>query len=241
MPRYATTTEGKRTYSPPGFDATEFISVTTILNILAKPALITWSAKQAAQCAVKEEGAWKAIQQEEDDQAAIAFIRDAGRRYTSRTADLGSRVHHACERWPDHTCLADAAPYVEQFAKWVSDYKVEFLHREMTVLNPELGYAGTADGIVRFDGCTFLFDIKTGGVWPSAALQLAAYSRATHYVRGDTSLPVDWEVDGAFVLDLKPRSYNVAWCDVAEETWCAFKKCRALWKWEHEVARSVFL
>lgn len=65
------------------------------------------------------------------------------------------------------------------FSEWFKKTQPETVESELTVINREYGYAGTADYICKIDGETWLIDFKTGqNVWPSYELQLAAYAHA---------------------------------------------------------------
>lgn len=178
----------------------------------------------AAKCAIEKEDIWHAIQQEDGDEEAIRYLAGASMRYAKERADVGTAVHHACEKYVMGGIVGEdsTTPYLKSYIRWIERDEPEFIAVEQTVLDPILGYAGTADMVVQMDGKTYIGDIKTGGVFPTAALQMVAYARATHHVRGDASKPVPWQIDGAFIVDLKPESFSIKFCDVSDATWDAF-------------------
>lgn len=71
-------------------------SVTTVLSVLAKPALTTWLVEQGIMAALtlpRIEG--------ESERDFLARIREDGKAQAKAAADEGTRIHNACE---DHFC-----------------------------------------------------------------------------------------------------------------------------------------
>jgi hypothetical protein len=87
------------------------------------------------------------------------WLRDLHRAESSRRADEGTRVHDVIEWWALHDGQIkdhgeDIAPYVRAFLAFVAEYGLtpaSFLMSEGTVINRAHRYAGTSDGIIRFD------------------------------------------------------------------------------------------
>lgn len=239
-PRNAVATDKGRFYNVPGFGA-DLISVTNVLGVIGTPAFAKSAAKRAAECAVNEETTWRAIQQEEGTDAALKWIKESPTRYMHERGELGTAVHHACEHL-DRERSPEVAPFVAAYERWLERDKPEVIAQEVTVFHPERKYAGTADLIVRMDGKTYIADIKSGFVAKKAALQMCAYARATHYVKGDASAPVPWTIDGAFVIDLKDKTPNgefkIQYCDIGDESWRTFTACLNLWAFEER--KDVF-
>jgi hypothetical protein len=238
-----------RTYDIPGWESATFKSVTNILNRQSKPALYAWNAKLAAEYAVNEENAWHAAQQEGED--AVKLIAGAPGRYMREKGDLGTRVHHACEnlvRGKTPNVDADVEPYLEQFCAFITDTQAEFVDVERTVFNAynhgikQILYAGTLDLVVKVNGERWpvIADIKTGGVYASSALQMCAYAQCTHMVVGNVTEPVPWHIKRAFVLDLKPKSYKMKWCEIGYDTWHAFLDLFMFDRWCDEHEKTVF-
>ena len=256
-PKHATSDSRGRTYDVPTLG--KMPSVTTIIGTKDKPALPPWSAKMAAKRAVDNAAVWQAVQQEEGDEAAIKWIAAAAREYTKQKATMGSAVHWLCE---NEDCVDDeqvqhkldvylhsmggnydknrktAYKHLEQYRRFLADYKPEYLLKEATLVNSEERYAGTADGICTIDGVMYVMDIKTGGVYDTVAMQLAAYRFATHFICDDELLPLPYNAQHGLVLQLKPESYKVyhVRCDVPDlEAFLALKRVRE-WSAEMEEA-----
>lgn len=237
-PKFANDEGGSRHYAVPGYDV-KFRSSTSTLGVLAKPALPAWSAKLAAQYAVEHEELWHAIQQEAGNEEAVRLIAGTARRYTDAASNLGTRVHAACENYARYGltdgCSSDVAPYLEQFVKFCNEQKPTFIHVERTVINVDHAYAGTLDMAVTLPNKrgVFIGDIKSGkNVYAEAAPQMCSYARATHMIVDDAAVPVEWDIAGAFVLHLRPRSYKMLWCDISDSTWEMFLHCLALREWQ---------
>lgn len=171
-------------------------SVTTLIGCLEKPALVYWSAEQTARCAVEQYAAWVAIAKSAGQDEAVKWLTGARFRTPEgeRTAaDLGTAVHAAIEQYtltgvrPEVD--AEIEPYLIQFEKWAQIWQPEYIATEVTVYDPQYGYAGTCDGFFILDGTPCIFDLKTSKknvdkqgnpvpVYPEIATQLAAYRHA---------------------------------------------------------------
>ena len=68
---------------------------------------------------------------------------------------------------------------VVSFVEWANEAKPKFLHKEMTVVSKEYGYAGTVDCIAEINGEVYVIDWKTSQyIWPEYELQVSAYLEA---------------------------------------------------------------
>ena len=163
--------------------------VTSILGVLARPALVNWAASQAAEYVAENLRPGVPLDEVEIRELADG-ARMAHRRAQKRAATVGSVVHEWIERYargriggrrlrvalPEN---AQARRGVEAFLDWVDAHKVDFLESERRVYSREHGYAGTADLVAVVDGDLVLIDVKTSkGIYPEYELQLAAYWRA---------------------------------------------------------------
>jgi hypothetical protein len=82
----------------------------------------------------------------------------------------------------------DLAGHVDAYLQFVEDWRPVEILVEAPVFSRRLGYAGTPDLVARLaDGTTWLLDWKTAesGIWPEAALQLAAARYADFYIDAD--------------------------------------------------------
>lgn len=125
-----------------------------------------------------------------------------------QAADVGTMIHDyaeafakyklgtaACPEVPDvetmfpHLPEEKAVEMQEQvengigaFLQWIEENKVEYVHAEYFVYNPEVGYAGRTDAIVKVNGKLTLLDYKTGkSIYSSHRYQAAGYYLAVQH------------------------------------------------------------
>lgn len=165
--------------------------VTSILNLLDKPALVQWSANE---CAAYVAELWKAGQVYTESEIAgiLEDARYAHRRKKEDAAGYGTMAHEIIERffkegyWPeDHEWEQipfEVANSLGLFSEWWTQAGLSFMESERYVWDLQFHYGGTADLLARGpDGAVWLIDWKTGkGIYGSMILQLAAYFNALH-------------------------------------------------------------
>lgn len=188
-------------------DDLQMWSVTTILGAVDKPALLYWAAEQAALAAIHSEATWRGLIEDDDPNCshadatcpAVKWLRDARFRRPKgmkSATELGTDVHAACEAYaltgtrPDVD--ADVLPFLDRFDEWLQEFTPSYQATEVTVYNPEYGYAGTTDAFLTIDGVRFIADYKSSRKhvdnqgkpttpYPEqVGLQLAAYRHAPH-------------------------------------------------------------
>lgn len=250
-PIHSQTIDGVRYYTSPTTNQ-RFASVTSIIGTLDKPALKYWIGKQTAQFAVDQRELWLPIA-EADPKAALDMVKGAPWRTTEDSASLGSAVHAAVEARilgedVNIESLDPAVrPFVNSFLNFEKQFTPQWEMSEATVVSYKYGYAGTVDALATFDrpdlGLVgrYLVDWKTGasGPWPDAALQLSAYRHADSVLLPngtETPLP---ESDGALVVKLRPRVYNVYPVESGENTFKFFRHLQMAFKWQNEVSKEV--
>lgn len=173
-------------------------SVTTIIGVLDKPALVYWAANETAEAAVEDHAIWIPMARKSRPEAkkwltGARFRPKDGQLLTA--ADLGTEVHRCLEQvvltgfWPDDM-HGEARPFCDQLDRWLNQFQPEWSASELTVFSPTYGYAGTCDGILTVDGVRCIVDLKTSRKARDAkgnpttpypeqvALQLAAYRHA---------------------------------------------------------------
>lgn len=153
----------------------KFVSVTNVLQMLAKPALITWAAKTASGLVLDDPKEYDTVEK------AVSGL------YKGRDAagDRGTSAHNIAERYGEGD--TDLSQYkgskMEGYAKAVESFFLivnpKVLYSEVNVYSRGYGYAGTADLIAEIGGQTWLVDYKTSkAVYPEMGLQLEAYKSA---------------------------------------------------------------
>ena len=232
--------DGSRRYVHP-VTGEEVPSVTTILSVIAKPALTGWAARTAAAYAVSNWDQLAAMRVSERTE----LIRHAHDREAQAAARTGDAVHAMIEAWaagrPYPELPKQAGGFASQYAAFLLEARPRFLENEVTLWSRADRYAGTCDWIAEIGGTVILGDTKTGRrVYPEAALQVSALAHAEVIVRADGTeeeMPV---IGGLAVLHVRPRSWQLITVSRETENVAAFLAARDIWGWQHEVAPAVY-
>lgn len=214
-------------------------SVTTCLDILAKPALIPWAAKMAATYASDN---WEVLGDLEPVER-IRDIKDAHQRISDAAANKGDIVHEVVDSWMSGRPYPDypktIASYIDQFISFLTEFRPIFLANEATVWNREYSYAGTCDFIAEIDGATVLGDVKSGKrVYPEVSLQLAALAGCEFIIDQDGNESPLPEIGKLMALHIRPRSWHLYEVTARVAAFQAFKAARALWEWREEISHE---
>ena len=124
--------------------------------------------------------------------------------------DMGKKPGLLPEAYSDTTnCYV---PIAEGFKGWLRDSGMHVVASEMMVYHPAYKYAGTIDLVCALDKDPYslvVVDLKTGGVFDEAAMQISAYTAALRYLLPPYS-GYNYHVDEAWVLQL-PRDRPTEW------------------------------
>src|SRR5690349_18139839 len=131
--------DGSRRYVHP-VTGEIYPSVTTILDMINKPALIGWAARMAAEYAVSQ---WDELG-ELPPLERVAPIREAHQRVAGDAAGKGDAVHEVVDSWMSGKPHPDSpkaiAPFVSNFISFLTDVRPVFLENEVTLMSREHGY-----------------------------------------------------------------------------------------------------
>jgi hypothetical protein len=208
-------------------DGDKLDGVTTIIGDgVPKPALVDWAAKSvAAWLGDFYEDLADLTPSQRTKRAVDAFNADR-----FKPAARGRIIHdHAAELlWNTENVAIDEAdlPIVDTFLRFADEWHLDPVAVEAPVVSVAFRYMGTIDclGLVGTPGRMALLDWKTGasGVFPEAALQLAAYAHADFYIDtkgGEHAMP---NIDLAAAVWLQDDRYEVKPVDIGEATFGAF-------------------
>lgn len=178
---------------------------TTILGILAKPALIQWSANMAVDF-IKDN--FKGELTEE----LLKEAKTAHRKKKEEAGQKGTDVHTMIEDWialaiksnggvfeGEMPIVEDAeAKQLAHFWNWAVSNKVKFLESEKTLYSKKYFLGGIVDILCEIDGEVWIADIKTGsGIYPEHFAQMAGYELMLN------EMGYDKTIKGHIVLNLK--------------------------------------
>ena len=149
-------------------DGKPLTGVTTILSVIAKPALISWAANQVAEwiranCGADDNGVWFV------SEADLETARKAHAQRKKDAGNIGTKAHDWIERYikamiagkPFPPIEIDIAPITDNFLKWVEDNQITFLESGKRLYSREHWYAGTCDLVYLKDGKKYIGDVKT--------------------------------------------------------------------------------
>lgn len=166
------------------------LSVTGIIGVINKPALIQWAANQASTY-------WKENIKVGDvvDEVAREELYESGRyahrRFAKKAADIGTLAHNWIEKHikgekpalPVNKMVRTA---VEAFLAWEKENDVKFHESEIKIYSKKYKYAGTMDFEATVNGKLVIGDIKTSsGIYSEMRFQVAAYRQAREEETGN--------------------------------------------------------
>jgi hypothetical protein len=160
-------------------------SVTSLLSIINKPALVNWAANTAVECIQGSINPGVSY-----DEIQLHTIFEAGRKaHFQKKVDagnIGSLVHKWIEQYiknenPATPINEGLRESIDHFMKWVVKYDVKFLLAEQVVYSKRYKFAGMLDFICTIEGKMYIGDTKTSsGIYNEYFLQTAAYRYARH-------------------------------------------------------------
>lgn len=171
-------------------DGNPLPGATTVIGLLAKPALIKWAARIAAEEAVK------AVREGFADEVAAKRGAGAPDRVSGDAADRGTSVHNIVEAWQqgDRITGEDAmAKAARRVVAYLHATETTLVSRELALVDQDRGFGGTLDLVIERGNRLLLGDLKTGkGVYPEVVIQLGAY--AALWAHHNPTRPVDGAV-----------------------------------------------
>lgn len=194
---------GKKRWYPCPKCGDQHPSITTILDVIASPALMGWMAKNGTakvnmlKDVLKEtlpdsykryldraEARWKLTED-------TAFWK-SGKETGAEAADYGTMAHAWLEahlkgvRVDLEALPLPARNAVNAYLKWQEDHKLETIKTEETFYNCKLNYAGTADWVGKLDGELSVIDWKTSsGIFFNYVIQDWGYALADETQNAD--------------------------------------------------------
>ena len=228
-------------------------SVTTILSVINKPALVNWAAKverelvmevsadlyqdTPAQLVKMSRAGWITTMQDRLGKTKAA------QRELAKATEIGSQVHRLIE-WTLHGELCEKAgpsPQISEKAQWAfmtweewrHSVKLRPVYVEQVVWSDVFGYAGTMDLLAEVNDRLTVIDWKTGkAVYPEAFLQNAAYRKAFREMgHGDPE-------SGLIVRLPKTETdpeFEVVEVPGEDECFEAFINAKRLWDWQQAI------
>lgn len=224
-------------------------SVTNVLGILAKPALVAWQQEQAILSALT----LPRIAGETDDAFAKRVVQDKDTQ-VEQAADLGTKIHDVCAEYALGAKAGDSAfrcddknvyELFRPFADWFDANVLEVGQVEAVVTSHAYGYAGRMDMTLKLKDIGWcVVDIKSQKVkrdakgrakpafyetWP---LQLSAYREAMYQCAAVREV---CQIVSVVIDSVTPGPVHVkVWDDQSTDHTKAFHNALSLWKYIKE-------
>lgn len=188
-------------------DGEKVAGVTTVIDVLDKPALRNWFAEQAAKRAVDE---WDQLA-ELPITERLERIRYGARDKVQAAALRGTEIHTLGQKIAHGEEVDVPAEHLgpaEAYARWLDRWEIETIASETPLASVKHGYGGTADlwcKVGKRDNALALIDLKTGkGIYSETGLQLAAY-RYSDLIQPEKGVEISTPaVDLVYVAHLLP-------------------------------------
>ena len=223
-------------------------SVTHVLQVLGKPALINWAANQERAACLEAAADLYGDLSKTPPMSRTTFLstlegrigkQKAHKRQLDKAGEIGSQVHGLIE-WNIRQQLGQKVgpePKVEDnaqwafmaFQDWANSVQLEPIYIEQTVFSRKHHYAGTMDLLARVNGAVMLVDFKTGkAIYAEAHLQNVAYQMALAEMGHAVA-------EGGVIVRL-PKvqtdpAFEVAEVPVAADLFPVFLALTEVWRW----------
>lgn len=195
-------------------DGKPLTGVTTILGVIAKPALIQWAANQVCEhiktncpkvepCDASDHDYYEVTVDDLED------ARTAHCKKKETAGEQGTAIHAEIEKLitvalagdgtiGSHYKRDDHPKQVVKFIDWAAENKVKFLASEQNLYSREWWVGGIADIVCEIDGKRYIGDIKTSsGIYPEHFIQCSAYAEMA------CEMGLYDKFDGVIILNLK--------------------------------------
>jgi hypothetical protein len=230
-------------------DGVDYPSVTTILQVIGKPALINWAAKMEREMVTEVSASLyqdaMELPKKLSRTAWITSLADrlgktkASQKELAKAGEIGTQAHALIE-WTLKAKMLEqpgSAPKISDKAQWsfmawedwARSVDLKPIHVEQVVYSEQYGYAGTLDLLAEVNGKLTVLDWKTGkAIYPESHLQNAAYRQAIREMgHGD---PVQGIIVRLPKVDTDPQ-FEAAEALPEKECFDAFMHSLLLWHW----------
>lgn len=158
--------------------------VTTILNVINKPYLVPWAAKEAAK-RIQAYLLQHAVDRPLTADEIVELVEEGRQAHVEKkeaAADVGTRAHRAVNEiieGREPVLTDDIRPCVEAFQSWQAKSGIVMKVGDTKVASKIYGFGGSLDALGSKDGKLILIDFKTSNHWNDEfAFQVAAYCHA---------------------------------------------------------------
>lgn len=165
-------------------DGKRMYGVTTVLGVIAKPALIPWAVKMATDY-IKTNCKQDELMRYLVNLADLEAAKSAHRKKKEEAGEKGTDTHSIIEDLIKEAIAINGGfllpnlntnEQVTNFTRWASKANVQFLASEKQLYSELAWVAGTTDMVCVIDGKKYVGDIKTSSaIYPEHFYQMSAY------------------------------------------------------------------
>ena len=166
-------------------DGKRLYGVTTVLGVIAKPALIPWAVKMAIDY-IKDNCKQDELMRYLVHLADLDTAKSAHRKKKEDAGAKGTDAHETIEELVKYVITNRGGFFsayeesdndqVKNFIKWARDNSVKFLASEKQLYSESAWVAGTTDMVFEMKGKKYVGDVKTSSaIYPEHFYQMAAY------------------------------------------------------------------
>ena len=221
-----------RHYQVEGFDE-PFPSVTNVLGIISKPALVPWARNVALDSVRETLSDYMHMDTSVIDpdwvENVIAKAKRRPDEVRDQAGDFGTQAHTLIEQiiiGLDPDIPPEMETVVNNFFDWRGKCGLEISLTETMVYSAKYKYAGAMDALAYRDGKMVALDWKTSnGLYGEYALQVAAYAKALEEMTGEV-VSEAWAVR----LGKKTPEFEAKKVTDLDGTFIAFRAALYLWK-----------
>jgi len=216
--------EKRHTYS---IDGVKIPSVTKIIGILDKPALMGWAAKITAEYLINlipDIKSGDLVLSPEDAQQLFYKAKAEASRIRDEAADIGTKTHEAIENYlktkkKPKGLEPEVQKTFDAFIAFAKEMKLGEIIESEKILYSTYGYAGRMDILAYLGGKKYLIDVKTSkGFYREMKFQLAAYHNAYCEMTGEKTDDI-----GIGIIRLDKSSGLAFWKDYTDEREISFQ------------------
>jgi hypothetical protein len=228
-------------------DWKKLTGVTTVLSVIAKPALISWAANMAVDY-IKE----NALPYNGDDFAGMIatneeLLEQARKAHTKKKEEAGKKgtdTHAIIEEIIKDVIKIDGtipatleqdSKQVKHFTNWAIENKVRFLESELGIYSENNFLGGIVDFVCEIDGEVWIGDIKTGnGIYAEAFWQMGGYELMIN------ELKLYPKIKGYIVLNLRKNGEFEEKRSISnEENIKAFLSCLNIYRTKQKIENQI--
>lgn len=163
-------------------------SITTVLSVINKPALIPWAVRETVDFLRMK--LTEGEHTEAEVEAYFEMAKDAHKLRKKEAADIGTQAHNWLEQYWRSKLFPESFKAwelpkdervrncVQAALKWIDEHKIEPILIEKPVYSRQYRVSGRLDKLALVDGRLAVVDWKSSkGLWPEYQFQTAAYTK----------------------------------------------------------------